>query len=302
MIELDEIELRLLEGMGVRKLGELFFDLKNNGRVFQFVRKYDQCDYNCKLARTVPSEETSTYVSGSRGLILTREYRVQDTIYIKERKVDKFRILDNGVWYILAYNRDTYTCELSIEHDKSEKITKDVIKKPDETSVVRFGQDFPKELIKSRREPWENDYPDESPEYELAVSTWEDVGFTLSIHGDRLHTHITCDGKTINFGDSPEESLPFSYENFVSIVKKHIGTKKVLNGVAPFMCNVVIPIMVDYTMQEIEHLLTLRESDEDNRQLECLSSIYEEFAKYVKTGDDVNGKGTLNKHPGEVRN
>lgn len=304
MFELNETELKLLEGMGVRKEGELFFDEQNGGRVFQFVRKHEDYDFSTLTRRDELSKTTLSYVSGDKRLILSREYCIPGSEPLDMRlmnfQADKFIILYNGVWYALTFKGNTCTCEFSIAYDHE---SKKEIKKPIEVPVVGFGDPLPKELIGTYREPWERDYPSELDEYELVVSISREVGFSLEISGskNKSRARINCDGETISAEESPNENLPFSYENFVSIVKRHVGTVKELNAAAPFMCDAVIPIMVDYTIKELERLLRSRESDEDEKQLECLSRIYEEFTKHTESEKDESAKSPLRKCFGEIQ-
>lgn len=308
-IELDEAELRLLEGMSVGKDGQLFFDTNNGGRAFLFVRSIEE--YTSVRDHSEISKVGASYVSGDKTLVVMRKYDYLDCGEEREKSV--FRLLGaDGIWYTVVFTGSKYVCEVLTNNDTPKNNSKtddededDEEKEDKKNKLIRLGQDFPTDLIPPRESYKKTEFTYDFPETELKVEMKDEngcflQGFSLVIaQYDSHNTRIFCDGETISVKDSPEETLPFSYENFVSIVKKHVGTKKVAKTTVPFVCNAAIPAMIEYTMERINYLLTLRKSIDEKQKVECLSQIYEEFEKHIEISDDV--RHTLNKHSNEVQ-
>lgn len=311
MFELNETELKFLDAMGVEPKGVVFTD-KSSGRIFLYA---DQCvDYTPDRYH-YPLKGVLAYECGDDAIVFIREYNYTDKAISKElwKTTNVTRVLRNGIWHNLKIEKGTGNrCSISTEHLRPKEVA-EPIKIP---MVIpgKFPEYIYKTLFAKNDKNRYHYYLAEKDELSCGILSAGGFSLYISDHdalkcgGGRT---VECNGETISVEN---ETVSFSYENFVAIVKKYMGIGKWENKGKTLcfnfqiMCRVLIPSMLAQEIDEINKEIELKRrnyssTSEEEKRLAILERIYEEFTncdKVNKDDSDNDAKHSLRKHPGEV--
>ncbi len=287
MFELSKVELEFLDAMGVESKEEGFIDKESEETFQEFGKKVEKTPDRYQF----PLKAVKSYECGDKVIVFIRKYYYDDKPLSKElwKRTNVTRVLIDGVWHNLVTEKGTGNrCTISEENLRTRELGKVPMNKADANGYYYYLGEFD----------------------ELSFGVLSDGGFSLYVSDhDALKVGggrtIECDDEEIRFGDKLDETVEFSYENFVKVLKDYIKMGKWDKDEqnSQIMCNVLIPTMLSQEMDEIKEKIKLKRRSyssviEEEEQLAMFERLYNEFMSQAFSKNDESEKSPLCKRFG----